>query len=167
MRYIDATMSRPSLSSVQAMVAIAAGVLSVLGAVLGASYSLWQTFKPVPAPVTGQVLAILREWRSDKPVGAATVEILTTKDELVTTLTSPESGRLQQALKEGPYRLRVSHPRFAAENRTIHVVTGTTSEVRIDLKQSADGSSPIGQSAKSPVDEGVDAVKRFFKDLGR
>jgi hypothetical protein len=159
-------MNRPSLSSVQAVVAIAAGILSVLGAVLGAGYTLWQTVKPAPAPATGQVLAILREWRSDKPVGAAIVEILTTKDELVTTLTSPESGRLQHALKEGPYRLRVSHPRFAAENRTIHVVTGATSEVRIDLKQSAGGSSPLGQAAKSTVDEGVDAVKRWFKDLG-
>ena len=129
-------MGKISLSSVQAVVAITAGVLSVVGG----AYSLWQNFKPAPA--TGQVLAIVREWRSEKPVSAATVEILTAKDELVTTLTSPDSGRLQHALKEGPYRVRVSHPRFSAEN------------------------TPLSQAAKTTVDEGVGAVKRFFKDLG-
>jgi hypothetical protein len=103
--------------------------------------------------------------RTAKPVGEATLEILTPRDELVTTLTAPESGRVQQALKEGSYRLRVSHPKFSAENRTVQVVPGQTAEVRIELRQSAAGSMPLGEAVRT-VDEGVGAVKRFFKDLG-
>lgn len=159
LRYIHAGVVKISLSSVQAIVAITAGVLSAIGG----AYSLWQNFKPAPA--TGQVAAIIREWRTEKPVTAATVEILTANDELVTTLTSPESGRLQHTLKEGSYRLRVSHPRFAAEYLAVHVVSGQTAEVRIELTRSTVGSTPLGEAVRT-VDEGVGAVKRFFKDLG-
>lgn len=152
-------MAKVSLSSVQAIVAIVAGVLSVVGGI----FALWQHL--VPQPTTGQVVAVIREMRTTRPVGAATLEILTPKDELVTTLTAPETGRLQHALKEGSYRLRVSHPRFSAENRPIQVVPGQTAEVRIELRQSAAGSMPLGEAVRT-VDEGVGAVKRFFKDLG-
>src|SRR5512145_1549944 len=127
LRYIDGGVGKPSLSSVQATVAIAAGVLSVLGGV----YSFWQHIKPVAG--TGQVVAILREGRSDRPVTGATVEVLTEGDELVATLTSPDSGRLQQALKE--------------------------------VMRSAAGSTPVGEAVRA-VDEGVGAVRRFFRDLG-
>lgn len=159
MRYIEAAVAKISLSSVQAVVAITAGVLSAIGG----AYSLWRNFGPEPG--TGQVVAIIRESRSEKPVHAAIVEILTAKNELVTTLTSTENGRLRHGLKEGSYRLRVSHPRFAAESRTIHVVSGQTAEVRIELRQSSVGSMPIGQAVQA-VGEGVGAVKKFFKDLG-
>ena len=39
------------------------------------------------------------------------------------------------------------------------------SEVRIELRQSAAGSMPLGEAVRT-VDEGFGAVKRFFKDLG-
>ena len=93
--------------------AIVAGVLSVVGGL----YAFWQHI--VPQPTTGQVIAVIREMRTARPVSEATLEILTPKDELVTTLTAPESGRLQHALKEGS--ARVSH-QVLAENRTIQVV---------------------------------------------
>jgi Carboxypeptidase regulatory-like domain len=157
--YIDGDMAKVSLSSVQAIVAIVAGVLSVVGGL----YTLWQHL--LPEPTMGQVVAVIREMRTARPVGEATLEILTPKDELVTTLTAPESGRVQQALKEGSYRLRVSHPRFSAENGSIQVVPGQTAEVRIELRQSAAGSMPLGEAVRT-VDEGFGTVKRFFKDLG-
>jgi hypothetical protein len=140
-------------------VAITAGVISALGG----AYTLWSHFRSEPG--TGELVAIIREVRSEQPVGAATLEILTPKDELVTTLTSPGSGRLRHALKAGSYRLRVSHPRFAAEHRAIHVASGQTAEVRIEMRQSTIGSTPLGQAART-MDEGVGVVKRFFKDLG-
>jgi hypothetical protein len=152
-------VAKVSLSSVQALVAIVAGVLSAVGG----AFALWQHL--MPEPTTGQVVAIIREMRTAKPVGEATLEILTPRDELVTTLTAAESGRVQHALKEGSYRLRVSHPKFSAENRTVQVVPGQTAEVRIELRQSAAGSMPLGEAVRT-VDEGVGAVKRFFKDLG-
>lgn len=153
-------MVRPTLSSVQAVVAIAAGVITVLGG----AYTLSSNLRSEPAG-TGQVVAILRELPSEKPVNAATLEIWTAKNELVTMLTSSESGRARYSLKEGSYRLRVSHPRFDAENRTIHVAPGQTAEVRIEMKQSTGGSTPLGSTVQA-VDEGVGKVKQFFKDLG-
>jgi hypothetical protein len=152
-------MARVSLSSVQTVVAILAGVLSVIGGIFALGQHL------MPPPTTGHVVAVIRDVRTARPVGEATLEILTAKDELVTTLTASESGRLQHALKEGSYRLRVSHPKFSAENRTIQVVSGQTAEVRIELRQSAAGSMPLGEAVRT-VDEGFGAVKRFFKDLG-
>jgi hypothetical protein len=151
---------RPTLSSVQAVVAIAAGVITVLAG----AYTLSSNLRSEPAG-TGQVVAILRELPSEKPVNAATLEIWTPKNELVTMLTSSESGRVRYSLKEGSYRLRVSHPRFDAENRTIHVASGQTAEVRIEMKQSTGGSTPLGSTVQA-VDEGVGKVKQFFKDLG-
>ena len=140
--------------------AIAAGVITVL---VGA-YTLSSHLSSDPAG-TGQIVAILRELPSEKPVNAATLEILTPQKELVTMLTSPESGRVRYSLKEGSYRLRVSHPRFEAENRTIHVASGQTAEVRIGMKRSTEGSTPLGSTVQT-VDEGVGKVKQFFKDLG-
>ena len=104
-------MVKPTLSSVQSVVAIAAGILTVLGG----TYTLWSNLRSEPAG-TGQIIAIMRELPTEKPVNDATLEILTSKNELVTTLT-PTSGRVRHWLKEGSYRLRVSHPRLGAENR--------------------------------------------------
>jgi hypothetical protein len=150
------TVARPSLSLIQTVVAISAGVTSVLGG----AYTLWSHVKPEPG--NGQVVAIIRELHSEKPVNAATLEILTPKDELVATMTSPESGQLQYTLKEGSYRLRVSHPMYAAEYLAVYVGAGRAAEVRIELSRSIVGSTPVDHAART-VGEGV---KRFFKDLG-
>jgi hypothetical protein len=45
------------------------------------------------------------------------------------------------------------------------VVSGQTAELKIGMRQSASGSTPLGSTVRT-VDEGVDRVKRFFKDLG-
>ena len=153
-------MVKPTLSSVQSVVAIAAGVLTVLGG----TYTLWSNLRSEPAG-TGQIIALMRELPTEKPVNGATLEILTSKNELVATLTTSTSGRVRHWLKEGSYRLRVSHPRLGAENRAIYVIPGQTVEVRIDLRQSAGGSTPLGSTVQS-LDEGVGKVKQFFKDLG-
>jgi len=153
-------VTKPTLSSVQAVVAIAAGLITVL---LGA-FTLSSHLRSEPTG-TGQIVAFVREALSEKPVNAATLEILTSKNELVTMLTSPGSGRIQYPLKEGSYRLRFSHPRFEAENRMVYVVPGQTAEVRIEMKQSASGSAPLDSTAQA-LDEGVGKVKQFFKNLG-
>ena len=157
---IRTAVRRPTLSTVQAVVAIAAGIISVLGG----TYTLSSHLRSDPAG-TGQIVAIIRELPSDKPVNAATLEVWTPKNELVTMLTSQENGRVRYSLKEGSYRLRVSHPRFDAENRTIHVASGQSAEVKIEMKQSTGGSTPLGSTVQA-VDEGVGKVKQFFKDLG-
>jgi hypothetical protein len=145
-------VTKPSFTTVQSIVGLTAGVISILGA----AYSAVQIFTPTPQ--YGEVVAIVREARTDKPVTDATVEIFTPQDALVTTLSSAATGQIRQPLKEGPYRLRVSHPRFGAETRQVQVLARQTAEVRFQLGQRAGGSSPVSQ--------GVNAVHRFFKGLG-
>jgi len=159
LRYIRKAVTKPSLSTVQSLVGLAAGLISILGA----TYSVVQIFKP--APQYGEVVAVVREAKTEKPVTDATIEIFTPQDALITTLTSANRGQIRQPLKEGPYRLRVSHPSFGAETRQIQVVAGQTAEVRFQLAQRAGGSSPVGQAARA-VNEGVGAVRSFIRGLG-
>ncbi len=151
-------MAKPSLSVFQSVVGLAAGLISIVGA----AYSAVQLFKP--GPQFGEVVAIVREAKTDKPVADATVEIFTRDDALVTALTTVDRGQIRQSLKEGTYRIRVSHPRFAAEVRNVQVVPGQTSQLRIQLTQRP-GGSPLG-AATHAVNEGVGAVHRFIRGLG-
>ncbi len=165
-------VSKPSFEVARAIIGVTAGLISILGA----AYSAVQLFKP--APQVGEVVAIIREAKTDKPVSDASVEILTPDDALVTTLTSVDKGQIRQSLREGAYRLRVSHPQFAAEVRTVQVMSGQTAQVRIQLTQKtgsragsgrpdpARRSSPL-DAATHAVNEGVGAVQRFFRGLGR
>jgi hypothetical protein len=105
--------------------------------------------------VTGEVVAIVQDARTGKPVPDAAVEVLTLKDAVVTTLTPGALGQARGTLKEGTYRLRITHPRFVAEVRQVQVVAGQTSEVRLKL------TPPAAKS--NPVEEAVGAVKKIFK----
>ncbi len=152
-------MTKPSFSGFQSVIGLLAGLISILGG----TYSAVQLFAR-PAPSFGEVVAIVREARTEKPVPDATVEIFTTQDALVTTVTA-YSGRVRQPLKEGAYRLRVSHPKFGPDTRQVQVVSGQTAEVRFQLSQSRLGSSPVGTATRA-VSEGVGAVKQFIRGLG-
>ena len=152
-------MARVSFTALQTIVGVTAGLISIAGGV----YSGLQLFKP--APSFGEVVAVVREAKSDKPVAEATVEIFTLQEALVTTRTAEKNGRVRQALKEGPYRLRVTHPAFGAETRQVHVLPGQTAEIRFQLNQRAAGSSPIDHASRA-VNEGVGAAKRVLKNLG-
>jgi hypothetical protein len=146
-------LSHP-LSTLQATIGFFAGLISVGSVVLSFLGILHAS------PGHGDVVAIVQEARSQKPVADAVIEILTPQDALITTLASPADGRARKSLKEGQYRLRVSHPRFAAETRQIQVQAGQTAEIRIAL-----GLRGPGSAAGKAVDEGVGAVRRFFHDL--
>ncbi|MBI4636468.1 MAG: carboxypeptidase regulatory-like domain-containing protein [Candidatus Rokubacteria bacterium] len=149
-------MWNTSLSRLQTIIGLTTGLLTIAGAV----YSGVQYLRPVPS--LGEVVAIVHDAKSGVPVPDATIEILTPQNALVTTLTSKEPGRARGSLKEGQYRLRVSHPRFGAEVRQIQVVAGQTAEVRVRLAQRAGGSSPLGEAERT-INEGVSAVKRLFQ----
>jgi hypothetical protein len=141
-----------SLSRVQAIFGITAALLSIGGALYG-------YLRPGRAPHTGDVVAIVQDARSGKPVTDAIVEILTPKDALVTTLPPATSGEARSQMKEGPYRLRVTHPRFAPEVRQIQVIAGQTTQVQVRLGPRAAASSPL-TPAERAVSEGVDALKK-------
>lgn len=179
---ILAWVRHPYLPHAQAAVGLLAGVLSIGGFVY--SY-LWAT-APV-SPTSGDVAVMAFDARTEKPIPDATLEVLTVRDALVTTLAPDASGRARQTIKEGSYRLRASHAGYATEVRQIHVIGGNTAELRVRLTPRAakpptamapPGPAPSGgaTATKNPppassstsevgkvVDEGVNAVKKIFR----
>lgn len=149
-RLIEALRAHLTLSRFHAIVGIIAGFVSISVGL----YSYLHFSRP-GAPVVGEIVAVVQDARTGKPVTDATVEILTLKEVVVTTLTPGAEGQARGRLKEGTYRLRVVHPRYVAEARQVQVVAGQTSEVRVKLVQPAPKAGPL--------DEAVGAVKKIFK----
>src|SRR5262245_37928954 len=144
-----------SLTRVQATLGIIAALLSIGGAL----YGYLRPGKTAAAD-QGEIVTIVQEAKSGKPVGDATVELLTPKDALVTTLPST-GGEGRRQVKEGTYRLRVTHPRYATEVRQIQVVAGQTAEIHVRLAPRAPG-SPLGPAERA-VNEGVEGLKKIFR----
>jgi len=149
-RLIRSVRAHLTLSRFQAIVGITAGFISISVGL----YTYLHQSRPASF-VTGEVVAIVQDARTGKPVPDAAVEVLTLKDAVVTTLTPGALGQARGTLKEGTYRLRITHPRFVAEVRQVQVVAGQTSEVRLKL------TPPAAKS--NPVEEAVGAVKKIFK----
>ena len=149
-RLVQLMRAHLTLSRFHAIVGIIAGFISISVGLY--SYLHLSTRA---APVTGEVVAIVQDARTGKPVPDAAVEILTLKDALVTTLTPGADGQARGRLKEGMYRLRVIHPRFVAEARQVQVINGQTSEVHVKLLQPA--------PKAGPVDGAVGALKKILK----
>jgi hypothetical protein len=114
-----------SLSRVQTLVGLAAGIISITGALVA-------FFKP--APDQGRLVAIVQDAKTEKAISDATVEVLTPLDALITTLKPNYFGVAHCTLGEGRYRLRVSHPRYLSEVRDIQLISSQNTEVRVQLK---------------------------------
>jgi len=114
-----------------------------------------------PAPVTGEMVAVVRAARGDKPVPGTRIEVLTPEDALIATLTASDDGRARHVLTEGSYRLRASAPTFNAQTRVVQVRRGGTAEVRFQLAQ-----QPRPESGARPVSRSVGAAQRFLHRLG-
>ena len=136
-----------SLSRIQSVVAILAGVVSVAGA----AGSVVQFTRP---PHVGSVVVDVRAAGSQRSVADATVEVLTTDNALVATLKPNAAGRVTQDLREGLYLVRVSHPRYAADVRRIQVQPQQTVAVTTLLRQGS--SSALDRT----VNKGVSAVRK-------
>jgi hypothetical protein len=139
-----------SLSRVQAVVGTVAGIASITGA----AFSLVQFARPAN---TGELVAIVQAAGSHRSVTDATIEVLTTQNAIVATLTPDSTGRVTQKLTEGVYLVRVSHPRYAADVRRVQVLPRQTVEVRASLR--AGSSSPVERA----VHDGVSAVRRALR----
>jgi hypothetical protein len=129
-----------SLTRIQTLVATLAGIVSVSG-------GAWSVVEFARGGNTGELIAVVQAAGSHRIVADATIEILTTQDALVATLTPDATGRATQALAEGVYVVRVSHPRYAAEARRIQVTPQQTIEVRTNLR--AGSSSPVTRAASA------------------
>jgi hypothetical protein len=139
-----------SLSRFQAVVGTLAGIASISGA----AFSLVQFARPAK---TGGLVAIVQAVGSRGSVTDATVEVLTTQNAIVATLTPDSTGRVTQELTEGVYVVRISHPRYAAEVRRVQVLPRQTVEIRASLRA---GSS---SSLEHAVNSGVGAVRRALR----
>jgi spore maturation protein SpmB len=139
-----------SLSRFQAVVGTLAGIASITSAV----FSLVQFARPAN---TGDLVTIVQAAGSRGSVTDATIEVLTTQNAIVATLTPDSTGRVTQELTEGVYVVRVSHPRYAAEVRRVQVQPRKTVEIRASLR--AGSSSPI----KRAVNSGVSAVRKALR----
>jgi carboxypeptidase family protein len=142
-----------TLSRVQAIVGTLAGLASVAGVV----FSVAQVTRP---PKTGQLLAVVQTAGSHRTVTDATVEVRTTDNAVVATLSSDAAGRATQELREGIYIVHVSHPRYAAEERRIQVLPRQTTEIRTTLRPGSAGSSSTADRA---IAGGVSAVRKALR----
>jgi hypothetical protein len=125
---LQAVKPHASLSKVQQLAGLCAALISIGGFVFSYLYATKGGL-----PTRGEVVAVVQEQRSEKPLSGATIEVFTMENAIVTTLTPKEAGRVKQTLKEGHYRFRVMHPRFGTETRQVYVMGGQTSEIRFRL----------------------------------
>lgn len=145
-----------SLSDFQAVVGLAAGLVSVGGAL----FTIPSFFQP-PPPSKGQIVAVIEDGKTAKAITDARVEIFTPRNDLVTTVTPNYFGKARQELEEGPYRLRITHPKYAAEIKHVVVVKGATAQVHVSMRGGA--SAPLVE-AERVVKESVGAIKRIFNE---
>jgi len=137
----------------QAIVGVLTGVLSIAGA-------LYSGVNYLVAPKQGEVAALVRESRTDRPLADATVEVLTTEDALVTTLAPAADGWTRHPLYAGKYHIRVSRPGFGSDTKPIQVLPGRSVEVRFHLTPRRGGFfADDGGGSSGPV-------SRFLGKLG-
>ena len=153
---LQAVKPHASLSKVQQLAGLLAALISIGGFIF--SY-LYATQGGMPSK--GDVVAVVQEHRSEKPLPGATIEVFTMENAIVTTLTPKEEGRVKQTLKEGHYRFRVMHPRFGTEMRQVYVMAGQTSEIRFRLNPRPIATT-TGASA-STLDSINDSLKKIFQ----
>jgi hypothetical protein len=139
-----------TLSRFQAIV----GTMAAIASVTGAAFSLVEFARPAK---TGELVAVVQAAGSRRSVSDATIEVLTPQNAIVATLTPDSTGRATKELTEGVYIVRVSHPRYAANERRIQVLPRETVEIKASLR--AGSSSPIQRA----LNNGVNAVRRGLR----
>jgi hypothetical protein len=155
-----------SLAAVRTIVLLLAASLSIAG------YA-YRYFEIATAPTDGELLTVVRD-PAGAPLSDARIAVLSLTDAPVASFRAAAPAGGLRVLKEGTYRLRVSHPKYTTETRMVQVIAGHTSEVRIRLAPRivaapapAVAPSPAPPSHVNPatrvVGEGVEDIKRMFK----
>ena len=129
----------------------------------------YRYFQVATAPTDGELLTVVRD-AGGAPLSDARVAVLTLADAPVTSFRAAAAAGGLRVLKEGTYRLRVSHPKYVTETRLVQVIAGQTSEVRFKLTPRM-LATPAPTPAPRPahvnratrvVSDGVDNLKRMF-----
>ena len=114
-----------SFTGVRTIVLLVAALLSISG------YA-YRYFESATAPTEGELLTVVRD-ANGTPLSDARIAVLTLADAPVASFRAAAPARGLRVLKEGTYRLRVSHPKYVTETRMVQVIAGHTSEVRFKL----------------------------------
>ena len=134
------------LQKLQAIIGVAAGALTIIvtgGSLLGVSTRM---------PVQGDLVALVSTARPPAPLRDATVEILTPTAVVVTTLSADDEGRIHYRLREGQYRVRVTHPQYLPDQKDVQVWAGQRADIRVTLASRAPAPRPATATPKG--DEG-------------
>jgi hypothetical protein len=125
---IDRLASLPrsiSFTAVRTIVLLVAASLSIVG------YA-YRYFELATTPADGELLTVVRD-SSGAPLSDARIAVLTLAEAPVTSFRAAAPVGGLRVLKEGTYRVRVSHPKYVTETRMVQVIAGHTSEVRFTL----------------------------------
>ena len=134
-----------ALPKLQAFIGIGAGMITILatgGSMLG--------INTLRAPVHGEVVASISTARYRTPVRDAMVEILTPASAVVTTLNADDEGRIYYRLREGQYRLRVTHPQYTPDQKDVQVWAGQRADIRLALTSRTPAPKPVASVAPRP-----------------
>lgn len=151
------SLLRQPLTKYQSIIGVAAGVITIVatgGSLIG--------LRGASTPPPGELVAMVQNARSRVPVAGATLEILNAKDAVVTTLEVDKDGRARYSLREGQYRLRVTHPQFLPDVKQVEVQAGQRAEIRLAL---ANRPMPAPPKPIPPKQESDRGLVKFFKDL--
>src|SRR2546423_140767 len=124
MSILESFRLKISVSRVQTFVGLAAGILSISGA-LAAFLN--------PSPAKSELVVTVQDAKTQQTVSDATIEILTPRDVLIATLKPNWAGKTSCILDEGHYRVRVKHPRYGPEIRDVQLVSGQGAEIHMQL----------------------------------
>lgn len=152
-----------SLNGVRTVVLLIAASMSISGFV-------YNYLRAASVPTHGELLTVIRDPRQT-PLSDAQVEVLTLQEAPVASFSAAAPPGGPRVLKEGTYRLRVTHPKHVTETRLVQVIAGHTSEVRLKLAPRVGPApapaetataSPLGD-ARRFVTAGMGSLKKIFK----
>ena len=123
-----------SISKAQTFVGLAAGMLSITGA-------LTAFLRPVPNK--GELVVVVEDAKTQQIISDVNIEILTPQDAVITTLKPSSSGKTSCTLDEGHYRVRVQHPRYAATVREVQLIPGHTTEIYLQVRAATSMSNTV------------------------
>jgi hypothetical protein len=107
-------------------------IVLLLAASLSIAGYAYRYFELATISTDGELLTVVRD-SSGAPLSDARIAVLTLTDAPVTSFRAAAPVGGLRVLKEGTYRLRVSHPKYLTETRMVQVIAGHTSEVRFTL----------------------------------
>jgi hypothetical protein len=148
-------VGKPSFTTLQSIVALFAGLTSIGGA----AYSAVGYLRDRPS-APGQIVTIVRDGASERPVRGALVEILTPANDLVTTVAQDDAGVARHAIVAGTYRVRVMHPDFVESTREVQVQPDGTAEMRVALARRPPTPAPVVTVRSTPVEQRTPAPRQ-------